>query len=170
MELEVGRTLIQHGVKAVDKQVWADLGAGSGFFTQVLASLLPNDAVIYPVDKDKKVMSVTSDRVVVRPIVADFNLPPDNMELLDGILVANALHYVRDKKALLESWKRFLKPTGHFIVVEYDTSRPNQWVPYPVSFTSMQNLAKRINAHVVLLGTADSAYQAGGMYACELRW
>jgi ubiquinone/menaquinone biosynthesis C-methylase UbiE len=170
MELEIGRRLIETAVARAGIQVWADLGAGEGFFTKVLASLLPHGSLVYAIDKDSRVLAIKHDVIPVAPIVANFTTPPDNLESLDGILVANALHYVRDKKSFLDSWRKKLKANGQIIVVEYDTSRPNQWVPYPLSYTSLQNLGKQLNVDVVLLGTAPSAYQAGGIYACKLAW
>jgi trans-aconitate methyltransferase len=170
MELETGRALIGGAVTKSKNQVWADVGAGDGFFTQVLASLLPNDAVVYAVDKDNIVNEIKSDQIIVKPVVANFSALPQGVPLLEGILFANALHYVRDKKSLLALWQQKLKPGGYFVIVEYDTTRPNQWVPYPAGVESIGNIAKRLNAVVTMLGTAPSTYQSGGLYACKLSW
>jgi hypothetical protein len=74
-------------------------------------------------------------------VTADFTqplaLPP-----LDGIVAANAIHFVRDRVALLRRWCAYLKPSGRFILVEYDTDDGNRWVPYPVSFAALPALAR----------------------------
>ena len=66
-------------------------------------------------------------------IEADFRdplpLPP-----LDGIIAANAIHFVPEQAALLRRWREYLKPGGRLIVVEYDAEVGNRWVPYPLSF------------------------------------
>ena len=56
---------------------------------------------------------------------------------VDGILMANALHYVRDKAAFIEKLKKYLKTSGELIIVEYDTVRQNRWIPYPITFEKL---------------------------------
>jgi hypothetical protein len=66
-----------------------------------------------------------------------------NLEKLDGILLANALHFVREQAGLLHRLKLHLKPTGRLLVVEYDIARGNPWVPFPVPFERLKTLAAR---------------------------
>jgi hypothetical protein len=76
---------------------WADIGAGSGTFTRALRSLLQLDSRIYAVDHDKDAISNLREiGSGVIPVEADFTAPfalPGN-PALDGILLANALHFV----------------------------------------------------------------------------
>ena len=46
--------------------------------------------------------------------------------------MANSLHFVADKAPVLSRLIRLLKPGGRLIVVEYNTSRGNSAVPYPL--------------------------------------
>jgi ubiquinone/menaquinone biosynthesis C-methylase UbiE len=79
--------------------VWADLGAGSGVFTRALASLLGPAGTVYAVDRDAAALDELTQTggpaewrdhsAVVGDFAEPLELPP-----LDGVLVANALHYV----------------------------------------------------------------------------
>src|SRR5688572_21312594 len=164
MEFEIGKKLIEDAIDPTRPQVWADLGAGSGFFTKVLASLLARESKIYAIDRDKKVESIQSDRIPIKPIVADIITLPTDIERLDGILLANALHFVKDKVSFINAWKHYLHDHGYFVIVEYDTDQPNQWVPYPVSFESLHALGKQLDAEVMLINTTSSVYQESGIY------
>jgi SAM-dependent methyltransferase len=127
--------------------VWADLGAGEGAFTLALADLLGSTGVIYSVDRDSRALAVQGralgdafPNVRVTPLVADFTrplaLPP-----LDGIVMANSLHFERDKLAVLRLVQGYLRPGGRLVLVEYDTDHGNPWVPYPLSFGTWAALA-----------------------------
>ena len=140
---------------------WADLGAGTGTFTRALAELLENGKV-HAVDKDRRALGqiqrlgLESASVITHQ--QDFT-EPLNLENLDGILIANALHFVRDQTSLLRQLRTSLKPTGKFIVIEYDITRANPWVPFPVSFENLKKLVARVNLQEpVKVTTKDSRY------------
>ena len=119
---------------------WADLGAGEGAFTFALADLLGPDAQITAVDKDAGAMHGLEDHFEVR--VADFTKSLDLPDL-DGVLMANSLHFVREKEGVLESVRAMLRPGGRLIVVEYGTDRGNPWVPYPFTYPQWEEMAAR---------------------------
>ena len=73
-------------------------------------------------------------------LVADFRRPLQ-LPPLDGVLMANSLHFIRDKVPLLETVRGLLKPGGHLVVVEYGTDRGNPWVPHPLSFPTWEQVA-----------------------------
>jgi hypothetical protein len=55
--------------------------------------------------------------------------------------VANSLHFVDDKNSLLGLVRGYLKHGGRLLVVEYDSDRGDDWVPYPLSFERWRELA-----------------------------
>jgi hypothetical protein len=71
---------------------------------------------------------------------ADFTHPLD-LPPLDGIIMANALHFVRDKRPLLQQLRGYLKANGRFLLVEYDTDHGNHWVPHPLAYPTWEKLA-----------------------------
>jgi ubiquinone/menaquinone biosynthesis C-methylase UbiE len=130
--------------------IWADLGAGEGVFTRALAEILGADARIYAVDRDARAMAslkrwASSSTTYVIPVAADITKPLDLPGLgerkLDGILLANALHFVRDAGAVLGPLARLVASGGSVVLIEYDHRAANQWVPYPIPSTKLSALA-----------------------------
>ena len=127
--------------------IWADLGSGGGAFTLALADMLGPTGTIYTVDRDRAALRVQGQAlraafpdVSVEPLAADFTaplaLPP-----LDGVVMANSLHFEPDKLAVLDLVRGFLRPAGRLVLVEYDTDHGNQWVPFPLSYHSWATVA-----------------------------
>jgi ubiquinone/menaquinone biosynthesis C-methylase UbiE len=126
---------------------WADLGSGEGAFTLALADLLGPTGSIHTIDRDRGALEVQLERlrgtfpaVAISPLVADFTKPLDLAEL-DGVVMANSLHFVRDKGPLLELVRGYLRPGGRLILVEYGADRGNPWVPHPLSFATWSRVA-----------------------------
>jgi ubiquinone/menaquinone biosynthesis C-methylase UbiE len=124
---------------------WADLGAGTGAFTLALAELVGPGGEVIAVDRDRGALrelerALQTDAAAVRTLGADFTRPID-VGALDGIVMANSLHFVHDKAPVLALVRAMLKPTGRLLLVEYDADRGNTWVPYPLSFETWRALA-----------------------------
>src|SRR5205814_4474226 len=94
------KQLLQKGVPGLGG-VWADYGSGAGAFTLALADLIGPTGHIYSVDKNgaalreqERVARSRFPNTTVHYLTADFtrrlDIPP-----LDGIVMANSLHYVR---------------------------------------------------------------------------
>lgn len=129
--------------------IWADLGSGSGAFTLALADLVGPEGEIYSVDRDEgalrrqeREMTAQFPTAKVHYLSADFTRRLE-LPMLDGIVMANALHFVRDKPAVLDLVRRYLRGGGRLILVEYNTDNGNSWVPHPISYESWESLAAR---------------------------
>jgi ubiquinone/menaquinone biosynthesis C-methylase UbiE len=154
-------SLIKGGVPAQGGR-WADLGAGEGAFTLALADVLGPDAHIVAIDKDARALQSLAGRVETR--VADFNRPLDLRDL-DGVVMANSLHYARDKQPVLEAVRNMIKPGGRLIIVEYGSDRGNPWVPYPLTYPQWEKVAARAGfRNTRLLKTVPSRW-LGSMYS-----
>ena len=149
-------------------QNWADLGCGSGTFTEALARMLPARSIVYGVDKGAGLHPhTTANGVSILSRQVDFLSEELGLYHLDGILMANSLHYVKDKPAFLLGLKASLKPGASFLIVEYDTDRAvPTWVPYPISFASLQGLFHAAGyGGVQKLASQPSVYHSGDLYA-----
>jgi ubiquinone/menaquinone biosynthesis C-methylase UbiE len=138
--------LIREGVAGAGP-AWADLGSGEGAFTLALADLLGPGGSIHTIDRDRGALDVqlrrleaTFPEVRVTPIVADFSAPIE-LPPLDGIVMANALHFVRDKAPVLELVRGYLRPGGRLVLVEYGADHGNPYVPWPLSFATWTTVA-----------------------------
>ena len=129
---------------------WADLGAGSGAFTLALRELIGLNATIYAVDKDRNSLNrLEADhraRFDSSPnlflLSNDFSRPLE-LPPLDGVVMANSLHYFKDKEKILRHVHGFLKQNGALLLVEYNVDSGNLWVPHPLSFGTWRTLAPR---------------------------
>jgi len=128
---------------------WADLGSGRGAFTLALIDLIGPAGFIYSIDRDEHTINRQAELVrehapqaEVHYLLADFNdlhdLPP-----LDGIVMANSLHFQPDQEHTAELVYGYLKPDGRLLVVEYNIQRKNFAVPYPLPFDRLVWLARR---------------------------
>jgi SAM-dependent methyltransferase len=147
--------------------IWADLGSGTGAFTLALADLIGPRGVIYSVDRDQralaeqeKIMRARAENTAptVHYHVADFTRPLD-LPPLDGIVMANSLHFHRNKEPVVRSLKGDLRPGGRLILVEYNIDAGSPWVPYPLSYPTWEALARRCGLiNTRLLATIPSRF------------
>jgi SAM-dependent methyltransferase len=177
--------LIRAGVAGAGN-CWADLGSGEGAFTLALRDLLGPDAEIYSFDKDRGRLQAqalefatrfpNSPRVHLiqldlgkpfawesRDVLSDLGSAPrlQILPTLDGVLMANSLHFFRDKIRVLKQTLDHIRPGGRFVLVEYNADRGNMWVPHPLSFTSWQALAASVGfTRPILLERVPSRFMS----------
>ena len=162
------RGLIAHpSLQADGPQVWADLGCGDGTFTVALASLLPAASLVHALDTDERALARVPSRhgeIAIATHVGDLTAFPWPFEHVDGVLMANSLHYVRDKASFLDHAAASLR-RKRFLLVEYDTTRANAWVPYPLDAASAMALFRSAGySAAVPLGRRRSSYRQGEIY------
>lgn len=116
--------------------MWQLLGAGSR---------------IYAVDRNPRALAVLqrwadADGADVVTIRGDFTDPAAWSEIaertLDGILLANSLHFVSAADRVLRRLVDLIRPGGRVVLVEYERRAPSRWVPFPVSPERFSELAR----------------------------
>ncbi len=140
--------LLRGGVAQPDG-VWADFGSGTGAFTLALADLIGPTGTIYSIEQDRSALAQQERSLqaqfptsIVHYRLADYTRPID-LPTLDGIVMANSLHFHPDKEPIVQLLKRYLRSQGRFILVEYNIEEGNSAVPYPVSYRQWETLARR---------------------------
>src|SRR4051812_14486288 len=102
--------LIEHGIERNSGGIWVDFGAGSGAFALAVRDLAGPYVELIAVDRDQadlrslraameRQFPGTRLQLLTADFRGDLSLPP-----LDGVLSANAMHYVADQVALLRQW------------------------------------------------------------------
>ncbi|MGI8607677.1 MAG: class I SAM-dependent methyltransferase [Candidatus Dormibacteria bacterium] len=95
---------------------WADLGAGRGAFTLALAELLGAGGSITAVDRDRRALRELSESMAARfpstelEVVAGDFTRDHGIDDLDGVVMANSLHFLRDKALGADRLRRRLRP------------------------------------------------------------
>lgn len=129
---------------------WADLGAGEGRFSWALADLLGKEGHITAIDKHKRALATLMERAplmahvaTLSPLLADMT-EPLHLTNLDGILLANSLHYVRNQQRLLGQLMFNVRAGGMLVIIDYDPGRRSPWIPFPVGFGQLETLAQKL--------------------------
>ncbi|WP_294304357.1 class I SAM-dependent methyltransferase [uncultured Chryseobacterium sp.] len=147
-------------------EVWADLGCGSGTFTYAMAERLPKASRIWAIDRTRQKLRAVHHQVKIDFLHADFEKEDLRISSLNGILLANALHFVKDKPAFIRKLKGYFEQGNErWIIVEYNHSVPNLWEPYPVPFDELKSLFRQSGySEIEKTGERKSVY-GGTMYA-----
>jgi 2-polyprenyl-3-methyl-5-hydroxy-6-metoxy-1,4-benzoquinol methylase len=172
MEFETAVKLIRKGVASSESpQHWVDLGAGEGLFTRALGSLLVLNSSILAIDSNhSSLQSIRWDnrQVTLELLVSDFTKLTLHQKY-DGIMMAHALHYVKDPKTFLINLKTHLSPAGRLIIVEYERRKANSWVPYPIDFENLKVIGEQAGfSSVTRLEETPSLYDSVTIYSALL--
>jgi SAM-dependent methyltransferase len=168
--IDKARTLLRPGVEG-QAGAWADLGCGDGIFTAALYTLLEPGSEVYALDKKRRSLEAMARNFAesypeAEPhiVQADFTrllrLPP-----LDGLLMANSLHFVRRKRPVLDRLLALLKSGGRLLLVEYNTDRGNYAVPHPLDEAGFLNLASEVGLREARILVKIPSSFLGEMYA-----
>ena len=168
MDMLRGDHIAQH-----QKQEWADLGCGTGTFTLALAGLLSPKSLIHAMDTNPNALDqvpANYNSVTIDKLKGDFERQSLPFDGLNGILMANSLHYVKDKSAFIKKAIQCLGKAGGFLLVEYDTKQANQWVPYPLDFSMLQQLFQKEGFGTVKkLEERPSLFRSAKLYSVYIK-
>lgn len=134
---------------------WIDIGAGTGTFTRALAGLIGPRGTVIAIDRDDRSVadlqrslsradSSAARVIAVQGDMQDLSsIPALHGIELDGALFANVLHFTRKPETVLAGVAQRLRADGRIVVIEYDRRWPNPWVPHPLSFDRLADVARR---------------------------
>ena len=164
---------------AAQGQVWADLGAGSGTFTEALAHLLGPSGVVVAVDNDPdavRSLRDLADRIptgaacieVLKGDISVLSAIPDiARHSWHGALLANVLHFFQEPARLLREVSSRIADTGRVVVIEYRRSA-SRWVPYPISPDQLEVVAQAAGFESVRIVSERPSRFGGNLYCAVL--
>jgi ubiquinone/menaquinone biosynthesis C-methylase UbiE len=153
-----------------DPEIWADLGAGTGLFTEVLRDHLPAGSAVHALDKSPHMLWRLAQRPEVPIHIHDEDFTREmDLPLCDGLLMANALHYVSDPALILQQILNYLKPSGLLIMIEYEVSQPvGPYIPYPLPLMHFTEVAKQVGlTQPEVMATVPSRFGHEHIYAAK---
>ena len=126
-----GRDSWQHPAKVIEVlniepgDHIADLGAGSGYFTFLLAQAVGPDGRVYAVDIDPDMVALLRERVKeeghknVEVVLADLGDPQLREASLDLLFTCNVYHHVENRSAYFARVAKSLKPEGQLAIIDF---------------------------------------------------
>ncbi|MGB0864720.1 MAG: class I SAM-dependent methyltransferase [Saprospiraceae bacterium] len=170
MHHQTAKSLIEKGLDQKEG-MWADIGAGTGVFTEVLRDLL-DEGSVYAVDKSPHALWRLPQMEQPKLVIEDANFTrPMNLPMFDGIIMANALHYTNEPIEILQNILKHLKKRGRFILVEYELSKPQPpWIPFPITFEAFCKISSKVGlSFPKKIKEVPSQYGAQNIYSvwCE---
>lgn len=167
MNISTAKSMLQPAISSTEG-IWADIGAGTGTFTMALQEILTG-GTIYASDKNPHALWRLPKTNNVELIVheGDFHRPLDLPEL-DGIIMANALHYSPTPIQTLQNILQHLKAGGIFIFIEYELKQPRSpWIPYPIPYDAFEKMTSELNlSKPTMIKKVSSAYGHQHIYSC----
>lgn len=104
----------------------ADVGAGSGLFTRLMADKVGPEGKVYAVDVSKDFLAhiekeaAKAGRKQVKTVLGSqdgTNLEPESVDL---VFLSDVYHHFEDHEKMLASIRKTLRPGGTLILIEFD--------------------------------------------------
>jgi predicted methyltransferase len=108
-----------------DGDVVADIGAGSGFFTRRMATLVAPTGTAYAVDIQPEMLEILQGHAEdegitgIVPVLSEFDDPKLPAGEIDWILLVDVYHEFGNHEAMLAKMLEALKPDGRVALLEY---------------------------------------------------
>lgn len=103
----------------------ADIGAGSGYFTFLIAQEVGPEGVVYAVDIEPGLLEYIKTKAEEQNITNILTIKgvPDDALLeshsIDLVFFCNTLHHIDLPYAYLDNLKRYMKPSARLAVIDY---------------------------------------------------
>lgn len=112
----------------------ADVGAGGGYYTDRLSSIVGPEGRIFAVEVRESSLQLLKFRATtdhldnVAVVRGEPNNPHLNARSLDAVLIVDAYHEMPEFKPMLQQLHRALKPGGRLVIADY-SDRPGRNQP-----------------------------------------
>jgi arsenite methyltransferase len=100
------------------KEVVADIGAGTGYFSRRLAR---HAATVFAVDIDPKLLEIAAKNKLanLKLVHAKMDDPALPSASVDTIFICDVWHHIDGRPAYLQKLKQALKPGGRIVVIDF---------------------------------------------------
>jgi len=149
-------------MKVGSGMVVADIGAGSGYFTERLARLVGPTGRVYASDIQQGMLDLLQRRITrerlgnVTLVLADPADPKLPAGALDLALMVDVYHELGDPQTVLGHIRRALKPTGRLVLIEYKGEDPT--IPIqPLHKMTVAQAKLEVEHEGYVLATVDSS-------------
>lgn len=143
-------------------EIVADIGAGSGYFTERLARLVGNSGHVYASDIQPGMLELLARRMSrerlsnVTVIRGDIDNPRLPAAALDLALMVDVYHELGEPQTVLGHVRRALKPGGRLVLVEYKGEDPA--IPIlPLHRMTVAQARQEVQAEGFVLATVNSS-------------
>jgi ubiquinone/menaquinone biosynthesis C-methylase UbiE len=115
----------------------ADIGAGGGYFSLRFAEIVGEKGRVYAVDTNEKFMEFIIKTARKKRLNNLYSIltTEDKLDIteksLDVIVMRNVTHHLSNRTQYFIKLKRFLKPDGKIIIIDY---KPSQSISFPGIF------------------------------------
>ena len=105
-------------------QTIADIGAGGGYFSLQFAEIVGDEGKVYAIDTDHEFLQFIKRNAEEKELNnIEIILAKDKLDLpeniLDFVFMRNVTHHIPERVKYFRNLKRFLKPNGKIIIIEY---------------------------------------------------
>lgn len=149
-------------MKVTPGMVVADIGAGSGYFTERLARLVGTTGRVYASDLQQGMLDLLQKRLArekitnVVPVLAEPANPKLPDASVDLALMVDVYHELGDPQAVLAHIKKALRPGGRLVLIEYKGEDPT--IPIlPLHKMTVAQAKLELESEGFVLGTVDSS-------------
>jgi ubiquinone/menaquinone biosynthesis C-methylase UbiE len=125
-----------------------DLGAGSGYFTFLLAQAAGPTGKVYAVDIDKDMTQLVAEKAkergaenieVILATPEDPMLPQGSIDL---VFTANTYHHIKDRVRYFSGLRKSLRPAGRVAVIDFD--RRSWWAGLMKHYTPSEFIQREM--------------------------
>jgi SAM-dependent methyltransferase len=159
--------------------VVADVGAGEGYFSLLMAERVGDGGRVYANDINERALGVLRERCREDKIenIKIIKGKPDDPLLpeaaVDLALLVNVIHLVENRAAFLENLKRSLKPEGTIVFVQWDADKmaveSPGWDPEDRAKYSQQTTLHMIGEAGLEVVRTETFLPVQNIYICIVR-
>lgn len=122
----------------------ADIGAGTGYMTMLLAAAVGSTGRVYANDLQPQMIAMLRQRLAaknvenVTPVLGDIDDPKLPAAAIDLVLMVDVYHELSRPQTMLQRIRAALKPAGRLALVEYRKEDPS----IPIRFEHKMSVAE----------------------------